>query len=199
LGIHGADIEDDGDPSRDTFLGEGEDLLRLALERARVRFVWFAGALMLVAGFAFSAVAGYMAGLVGSSNNPISGVTITTIVFSAFFLMLLIGKGAPIGPAAAIVIGAVAAVTASDTRRSLSPRRRLLRLSVALIPDRTTNIPAKKCSAVVQANVDRSVEKPRNLLTPRNSPRSKRRWYPTIRTIFINNDAVFRDFLRSTR
>jgi putative OPT family oligopeptide transporter len=69
--------------------------------------------LMLIAGFAFSAVAGYMAGLVGSSNNPISGVTITTIVFSAFFLMLLIGKGAPIGPAAAIVIGAVVCCAAS--------------------------------------------------------------------------------------
>jgi putative OPT family oligopeptide transporter len=69
--------------------------------------------LMLVAGFAFSAVAAYMAGLVGSSNNPISGVTITTIVFSAFFLMLLIGKGAPIGPAAAIVIGAVVCCAAS--------------------------------------------------------------------------------------
>lgn len=69
--------------------------------------------LMLVAGFAFSAVAGYMAGLVGSSNNPISGVTITTIVFSAFFLMLLIGKGAPLGPAAAIIIGAVVCCAAS--------------------------------------------------------------------------------------
>jgi putative OPT family oligopeptide transporter len=69
--------------------------------------------LMLIAGFAFSAVAAYMAGLVGSSNNPISGVTITTIVFSAFFLMLLIGKGAPIGPAAAIIIGAVVCCAAS--------------------------------------------------------------------------------------
>jgi putative OPT family oligopeptide transporter len=69
--------------------------------------------LMLIAGFAFSAVAGYMAGLVGSSNNPISGVTITTIVFSAFFLMLLVGKGAPIGPAAAIIIGAVVCCAAS--------------------------------------------------------------------------------------
>jgi len=78
--------------------------------------------LMLVAGFAFSAVAGYMAGLVGSSNNPISGVTITTIVFSAFFLMLLLGKGAPIGPAAAIIIGAVvccAAAIAGDNLQDL--------------------------------------------------------------------------------
>ncbi|HLR77309.1 MAG TPA: oligopeptide transporter, OPT family, partial [Balneolaceae bacterium] len=34
----------------------------------------------LTAGFLFSSVAGYMAGLVGSSNNPISGVTIATIL-----------------------------------------------------------------------------------------------------------------------
>jgi putative OPT family oligopeptide transporter len=69
--------------------------------------------LMLIAGFAFSAVAGYMAGLVGSSNNPISGVTITTIVFSAFFLMLLIGSDAVLGPPAAIIIGAVVCCAAS--------------------------------------------------------------------------------------
>ena len=78
--------------------------------------------LMLIAGFAFSAVAGYMAGLVGSSNNPVSGVTITTIVFSAFFLVLLMGKGAPIGPAAAIIIGAVvccAAAIAGDNLQDL--------------------------------------------------------------------------------
>ena len=31
---------------------------------------------MVVAGFLFSSVAAYMAGLVGSSNNPISGITI---------------------------------------------------------------------------------------------------------------------------
>ncbi|MDX1643322.1 MAG: oligopeptide transporter, OPT family, partial [Thermoanaerobaculia bacterium] len=38
----------------------------------------FMAVVMLIAGFLFSAVAGYMAGLVGSSNNPISGVTIAT-------------------------------------------------------------------------------------------------------------------------
>ena len=36
----------------------------------------------LIAGVLFSSVAGYMAGLVGSSNNPISGVTIATILTS---------------------------------------------------------------------------------------------------------------------
>ena len=37
---------------------------------------------MVIAGFLFSAVASYMAGLVGSSNNPVSGITISTILVS---------------------------------------------------------------------------------------------------------------------
>ena len=38
---------------------------------------------MMIFGFLFSAVAAYMAGVVGSSNNPISGVTIATILFTS--------------------------------------------------------------------------------------------------------------------
>ncbi len=49
--------------------------------------------IMLVAGFLFSAVAAYMAGLVGSSNNPISGVTIATILTSSLLLLFLMGSG----------------------------------------------------------------------------------------------------------
>jgi putative OPT family oligopeptide transporter len=79
-------------------------------------------AIMLVTGFVFSAVAGYMAGLVGSSNNPISGVTIATVVISSLFLVLLMGKNAPNGPAAAIIIGSViccAAAIAGDNMQDL--------------------------------------------------------------------------------
>jgi uncharacterized oligopeptide transporter (OPT) family protein len=50
----------------------------------------FMTVVMVVAGFLFSAVAGYMAGLVGSSNNPISGVTIATILTSALLLVLFL-------------------------------------------------------------------------------------------------------------
>jgi putative OPT family oligopeptide transporter len=78
--------------------------------------------IMLVAGFIFSAVAGYMAGLVGSSNNPISGVTIATVTVSALLLVLLMGQGNPNGPAAAIVIGSVvccAAAIAGDNMQDL--------------------------------------------------------------------------------
>ena len=69
--------------------------------------------IMLVAAFLFSAVAAYMAGLVGSSNNPISGVTIATILFSSLLLMALLGTGSAKGPAAAIFIGAVVACAAA--------------------------------------------------------------------------------------
>jgi len=69
--------------------------------------------LMIIAGFLFSAVAAYMAGLVGSSNNPISGVTIATILTSAALLAVLMGTDSAVGPAAAILIGAVVACGAA--------------------------------------------------------------------------------------
>ena len=69
--------------------------------------------LMIIAGFLFSAVAAYMAGLVGSSNNPISGVTIATILTSALLLVVLLGTDSVIGPAAAILIGAVVCCAAA--------------------------------------------------------------------------------------
>lgn len=77
---------------------------------------------MVIAGFLFSAVAGYMAGLVGSSNNPISGVTIATILTAALLLVLIMGGDSEKGPAAAILIGAVvccAAAIAGDNMQDL--------------------------------------------------------------------------------
>ena len=78
--------------------------------------------IMLVAGFLFSAVAGYMAGLVGSSNNPISGVTIATILSASLILLALMGTGSGNGAAGAILIGAVvccAAAIAGDNMQDL--------------------------------------------------------------------------------
>ena len=70
--------------------------------------------IMILAGFLFSAVAGYMAGLVGSSNNPISGVTISTILSTALLLLLLMGNSDPgRGAAGAILVGAVVACAAA--------------------------------------------------------------------------------------
>jgi putative OPT family oligopeptide transporter len=83
----------------------------------------FMSLIMIVAGFLFSAVAGYMAGLVGSSNNPISGVTIATILTTALLLLLLMGTSDPAkGAAGAILVGAIvccAAAIAGDNMQDL--------------------------------------------------------------------------------
>src|SRR5581483_10738095 len=46
--------------------------------------------IMILAGFVFCSVGGYLAGLVGSSNSPISGITICTILFAALVLTLML-------------------------------------------------------------------------------------------------------------
>jgi putative OPT family oligopeptide transporter len=78
--------------------------------------------IMIVAGFLFCSVSAYMAGLVGSSNNPVSGITIATILFSAVMLLLMMGPDSEIGPVAAVMIGAVvccAACIAGDNLQDL--------------------------------------------------------------------------------
>lgn len=69
--------------------------------------------IMILAGFVFCSVSAYMAGLVGSSNSPVSGITICTILFAALVLTLLMGKSAAAGPVATILIGAVVCCAAS--------------------------------------------------------------------------------------
>ncbi len=81
--------------------------------------------LMLVFGFIFASVAGYMAGLVGSSNNPISGVTIATVIISALILLQLMGNegmAATLGPIAVIYLAGLicsAAAIAGDNMQDL--------------------------------------------------------------------------------
>ena len=78
--------------------------------------------IMIVAGFLFCSVSAYMAGLVGSSNNPVSGIAIATILFAAAVLLGLMGAKAPLGPVATIMIGAVvccAACVAGDNLQDL--------------------------------------------------------------------------------
>jgi len=76
--------------------------------------------IMIEAGFLFVSVSGYLAGLVGSSNNPVSGITIATILFASVVLLVLLGAdgqnqvgGAPLGAVAAIMIGAVVCCAAA--------------------------------------------------------------------------------------
>lgn len=84
---------------------------------SRVVDSWLIGFVMTlvmgIAAFLFSSVAAYMAGLVGSSSNPVSGVTIATIMMASLLLLLFLGAGHPAGPAAALVIGAVVCCAAA--------------------------------------------------------------------------------------
>jgi putative OPT family oligopeptide transporter len=84
--------------------------------------------LVFSTGFLFCAVAGYMAGLVGSSNNPVSGVTIATVLITSLVLLALGAAALPLpehrfaGPAMAILVGTAvctAAAIGGDTMQDL--------------------------------------------------------------------------------
>ncbi len=61
---------------------------------------------MVVAGILFAAVAGYLVGLIGSSNNPISGLTLSTLILAAL-LMVAIGMSGDRGVLAVLGVAAV--------------------------------------------------------------------------------------------
>ncbi len=80
------------------------------------------GAIIIVVfGFFFSAVSSRMVGLVGSSNNPVSGMTIATILIATICLKAMGDTGVH-GMTGAIAIGSViciAACMAGDTSQDL--------------------------------------------------------------------------------
>ncbi|MGA9625856.1 MAG: OPT/YSL family transporter, partial [Bryobacteraceae bacterium] len=71
-----------------------------------------AAAIMTVAGFLLSAVGGYLVGLVGSSNQPLSGLTLSALVLSAL-MMLAIGAKGMSGVAAVLGVASVVACACS--------------------------------------------------------------------------------------
>ena len=84
--------------------------------------VSIAGALMIaVLGFFFGAVSSRMVGLVGSSNNPVSGMAIATLLF-ATLIFKLTGKAGPEGMVASIAVGSIICIVAAmagDTSQDL--------------------------------------------------------------------------------
>ena len=46
-----------------------------------------AALVMLIAGFFFAAVSGNLVGMIGSSNNPISGLTLATLIIAALLMV----------------------------------------------------------------------------------------------------------------
>jgi putative OPT family oligopeptide transporter len=67
---------------------------------------------MIVAGFFFAAVSGYLVGTIGSSNNPISGLTLSTLLVAAL-LMVALGMSGQTGVAAVLGVAAVVCVSAA--------------------------------------------------------------------------------------
>ena len=84
--------------------------------------VSFVGAILIVIfGFFFGAVSSRMVGLVGSSNNPVSGMTIATLLFVTT-VMKITGDNGAHGMVGAILIGTVICIItamAGDTSQDL--------------------------------------------------------------------------------
>lgn len=80
-----------------------------------------AGIVMLIASLFFVAVSSYICGLVGSSNNPISGMTICALMFSSVVLLIL-GMSGTAGILGALGVASIvccAAATGGDTSQDL--------------------------------------------------------------------------------
>jgi putative OPT family oligopeptide transporter len=71
-----------------------------------------AAVVMIVLGFFFAAVSGNLVGMIGSSNNPVSGLTLCTLVVAAL-LMIAMGLHGNAGVAAVLGVAAVVCVSSA--------------------------------------------------------------------------------------
>ena len=71
-----------------------------------------AALVMLVLGFIFAAVSGYLVGIIGVSSNPTSGLTVTVLIAVAF-LMVVLGLQGATGIAAVLGVAAFTCVSVS--------------------------------------------------------------------------------------
>jgi putative OPT family oligopeptide transporter len=133
--------------------------------------------IMIVAGFLFVSVSAYMAGLVGSSNNPVSGITISTILFAALILVLLLGRDSNIGAVAAIMIGAVvccAACIGGDNLQDLkaghivgaTPWKQQVMLAIGAVSSALIMAPVLNLLLTAYGIGERTAEHPNALLAP---------------------------------
>jgi putative OPT family oligopeptide transporter len=62
---------------------------------------------VLVAGIVIASITGYMAGLIGASNSPVSGVGILGVIAAALMMIAVVGKSTDPGQASALVAYAI--------------------------------------------------------------------------------------------
>src|SRR6202142_1568691 len=77
--------------------------------------VWpavLAAVVMLIVGFFFATVSGSLVGMIGSSNNPVSGLTLSTLIIAA---LLMVSLGAAGTKGVAVVLGVAAVVCVSSS------------------------------------------------------------------------------------
>ncbi len=82
---------------------------------------WYGAIIVVIFGFFFATVSSRMVGLVGSSNNPVSGMAIATLLISTLILKLSGNTGAE-GMRSAIAIGSIICIVAAisgDTSQDL--------------------------------------------------------------------------------
>lgn len=71
-----------------------------------------AALVMVIIGFFFAAVSGNLTGMIGSSNNPVSGLTLCTLVIAAL-MMVALGVSGTGGVAAVLGVAAVVCVSSA--------------------------------------------------------------------------------------
>lgn len=71
-----------------------------------------AAIVMIIVGFFFATVSGSLCGVIGSSNNPVSGITLSTLLIAAL-LMVSLGVSGKSGVAAVLGVAAVVCVSSS--------------------------------------------------------------------------------------
>jgi putative OPT family oligopeptide transporter len=71
-----------------------------------------AAVVMIVVGFFFATVSGSLCGVIGSSNNPVSGITLSTLLIAAL-LMVSLGVSGKSGVATVLAVAAVVCVSSS--------------------------------------------------------------------------------------
>jgi putative OPT family oligopeptide transporter len=71
-----------------------------------------AAVVMVIVGFFFATVSGNLVGFIGSSNNPVSGLTLSTLLIAA---LLMVSLGVSGGKGVAVVLGVAAVVCVSSS------------------------------------------------------------------------------------
>ncbi len=87
-------------------------LITFLIFKTSILIAFVAATVMIILAFFFAAVSGYLVGIMGSSNNPISGLTLTALVVTAIILVALGAKGHE-GIAAVLGVAAIVCVSAA--------------------------------------------------------------------------------------